>query len=57
MSEVARVDALRRGGDPPPGAVYILGIAGHYIGVARGLRTFAEALEAIDWAAWRVPRF
>lgn len=57
LSEVARVDALRRGGDPPPGAVYILGIAGHYIGVARGLRTFAEALEAIDWAAWRLPRF
>ncbi|WP_296810651.1 FUSC family protein [Thiocapsa sp.] len=57
LSEVARVDALRRGGDPPPGASYILGIAGHYIGVARGLRTFAEALEAIDWAAWRLPRF
>ena len=57
LSEVARIDALRRGGDPPPGAVYVLGIAGHYIGVARGLRTFAEALDAIDWAAWRVPRF
>jgi uncharacterized membrane protein YccC len=57
LSEVARVDALRRGGDPPPGAVYILGIAGHYIGVARGLRTFAEALDAIDWDVWRIPRF
>ncbi len=57
LSEVARVDAMRRGGDPPPGAIYIPGIAGHYIGVARGLRTFAEALEAIDWGAWRLPRF
>ncbi|WP_295441888.1 FUSC family protein [uncultured Thiodictyon sp.] len=38
-------------------AVYTLGIAGHYVGVAHALRGLAQAMAAIDWAAWRVARF
>ncbi|MCG6940213.1 MAG: FUSC family protein [Thiohalocapsa sp.] len=34
-----------------------LGIAGHYVGVARALRESAAAFNAIDWAAWQIPRF
>jgi len=41
----------------PDAALRRLGIAGHYVGVARALREMAAAVDAIDWAAWRVPRF
>ena len=41
----------------PETALHRLGIAGHYVGVARALRETAAAINAIDWAAWRVPRF
>lgn len=57
LSEIARIDAQRQGSEQPAGAAYVLAIAGHYIGVARALRTLAEALDAIDWAAWRAARF
>ncbi|MBK1647968.1 FUSC family protein [Rhabdochromatium marinum] len=42
---------------PTVDPLYPLIIAGYYLGVARALREFTAAVEAIDWAAWRQPRF
>jgi len=55
--ELARIDRARRTADQPDAYVYLLAIAGHYIGVARAVRELAQAIDAIDWAAWRRPRF
>lgn len=51
LPELARLDE-----SSDPASIYLLTIAGYYIGVARALRAFTAAVEAIDWAAWRQPR-
>lgn len=55
--ELARIDRERRAADEPDAYVYLLAVAGHYIGVARALRELAEVIDAIDWVAWGQPRF
>ncbi|MGB5830390.1 MAG: FUSC family protein, partial [Thiohalocapsa sp.] len=56
--ELKRVDKLRRADtEEAVATTYMLSVIGHYVAVARALRDCAEPLEAIDWAAWRVPRF
>ena len=55
--ELARIDRERRAADEPDAYAYLLAVAGHYIGVARALRELAQAIDAIDWGAWRQPRF
>jgi uncharacterized membrane protein YccC len=61
VPELARLAARdgARMDDPQERAArtYLLAIVGHYIGVARALREFNAAVDAIDWAAWRQPRF
>lgn len=55
--ELERLEAQRRRADGDDNLVYTLIIAGHYVAVAHALRTLANALDGIDWAAWRRPRF